>query len=144
MHLAQELLVNIQCSGGSRSFAKETRGLKMRYIMAGHWKLLMTNWEHHQKNSVLTILWSSGIWSKLEWWKKLDKSVPHEWVKVAQSCPTLCELINCSPPGSSVHGILQARILKWVATPSSRRSSWPRDQICIFYVSWFGKQVFYH
>ena len=39
--------------------------------------------------------------------------------EVAQSCPTLCDPIACSPPGSSVHGILQARILEWVAMPSS-------------------------
>ena len=45
---------------------------------------------------------------------------------VAQSCPTLCDLMDCSPPGSSVHGILQARILEWVATPSFRGSSQPR------------------
>ena len=38
--------------------------------------------------------------------------------EVAQSCPTLCEPVDCSPPGSSVHGILQARILEWVAIPS--------------------------
>ena len=41
----------------------------------------------------------------------------------AQSCPILCDPIECSLPGSSVHGILQARILEWVATPSSRGSS---------------------
>ena len=35
--------------------------------------------------------------------------------EVAQSCPTLCDPVGCSPPGSSVHGILQARILEWVA-----------------------------
>ena len=46
---------------------------------------------------------------------------------VAQSCPTLCDLIDCSPPGSSVHGILQARILEWVAIPFSNGSSWPRN-----------------
>ena len=44
-------------------------------------------------------------------------------VKSAQSCPTLCELVDRSPPGSSAHGILQARILEWVAIPFSRRSS---------------------
>ena len=38
--------------------------------------------------------------------------------------------MDCSPPGSSVHGVLQARLLEWVAMPSSRGSSWPRDQIC--------------
>ena len=42
---------------------------------------------------------------------------------VAQSCPMLCDPMNWSPPGSSVHRILQARILEWVAMPSSRRSS---------------------
>ena len=46
----------------------------------------------------------------------------------AQSCPTLCYPVDCSPPGSSVHGISQARILEWVAISSSRGSSWPRDQ----------------
>ena len=46
------------------------------------------------------------------------------------SCLTLCDLMDCSPPGSSVHGILQARILEWVDISYSRRSSWPRDQIC--------------
>ena len=49
-------------------------------------------------------------------------------VKVAQSCPTLCDPTDCSLPGSSVHGILQARMLEWVAIPSSRGSSQPRDQ----------------
>ena len=39
---------------------------------------------------------------------------------VAQSCPTLCDPTDYSPPGSSVHGILQARTLEWVAVPSSR------------------------
>ena len=39
-------------------------------------------------------------------------------MSVAQLCPTLCDLVDCSPPGSSVHGILQARILDWVAFPS--------------------------
>ena len=47
--------------------------------------------------------------------------------KSLQSCPTLCDSMNCGPPGSSVHGILQARILELVAMPSSRRSSPPRD-----------------
>ena len=47
---------------------------------------------------------------------------------VTQSCLTLCDPMDCSPPGSSVHGILQARILEWVAMPSSGESSQPRDQ----------------
>ena len=47
---------------------------------------------------------------------------------IAQLCLTLCDPVDCSPPGSSVHGILQARILEWVAISFSRRSLWPRDQ----------------
>ena len=46
---------------------------------------------------------------------------------VPQSYPTVCNLMGCSPPGSSVQGILQARILEWVAIPFSRISSQPRD-----------------
>ena len=46
----------------------------------------------------------------------------------AQSCLTLCDPLDCSPPGSSVHGILQERIMEWVAIPFSRGSSWPRVQ----------------
>ena len=45
-----------------------------------------------------------------------------------KSCPTLCNPMNCSPPGSSVHAISQARILEWIAISFSRGSSWPRDQ----------------
>ena len=52
--------------------------------------------------------------------------------------------MDCSPPGSSVHGILQARILEWAAMPSSRGSSRPRDQSYISCVSCIGRQVFYH
>ena len=49
------------------------------------------------------------------------------YVLVSQSCPTVCDPKDCSPPGSSVHGILQARILEWVAMPSSQGSSQPRS-----------------
>ena len=45
----------------------------------------------------------------------------------AHSCPMLCEPKDCSPPGSSVHGISQARVLEWVGIPYCRRSSQPKD-----------------
>ena len=48
--------------------------------------------------------------------------------EAAQSCMTFCEPMDCNLPGSSVHGILQARVLEWVATSFSRGSSQPRDQ----------------
>ena len=47
--------------------------------------------------------------------------------EVTQSCPTLCDPVDCSPPGFSIHGILQARTLEWGAIAFSRGSSWPRD-----------------
>ena len=53
--------------------------------------------------------------------------------KLLQSWPTACDPMDCSPPGSSIQGILQARTLEWVATPSSRVCSRPRDWT---HVSW--------
>ena len=49
-------------------------------------------------------------------------------VQLLRSCPLLCDPMDCSPPGSSVHGIFQTRILEWVAISFSRQSSQPRDQ----------------
>ena len=54
-----------------------------------------------------------------------------KWKLVAQLCPTLCNPTDCSPPGSSVPGILQVRILEWVAIPFSRRSFEPRNRIWV-------------
>ena len=54
----------------------------------------------------------------------------------AQLCPMLCDPMDCSPPGSSVHGIFQARILEWVAIPFSRGSSRSRGQ------TWIGRWFF--
>ena len=66
---------------------------------------------------------------------------------VAQLCLTLCNPMNCSPPGSSVHEILQARILEWVSSPFSRGSSQRRDQTRIlcaagrFFSSWATREA---
>ena len=64
-----------------------------------------------------------------------------KWSEVAQSCLTLCDPMDCSLPGSSVHGIFQARILEWVVISCSRGSSWPRNQTCI---SCIGRWILYH
>ena len=59
-----------------------------------------------------------------------------QWVsEVAQSCPTLFDPMDCSLPGSSVHGIFQARVPKWVAIAFSRGSSRPRDQTQVFHIA---------
>ena len=65
------------------------------------------------------------------------------WCSVTKSCLTLWDPVDCTPPGSSVHGICQARILEWVANPFSRGSSRPRDQAHVSYVSCTGRQVLY-
>ena len=62
-------------------------------------------------------------------------------VLVAQPCLTLCNPMDCSPPGSSVHKILQARILEWLAILFSKGSSWPRDWTWVYLHCW---QILYH
>ena len=85
--------MSIQCSRGSRSFAKETRALKMRSVVGDHWKLTTTNWEQslklsllqpHEKppmNSALTILLSLGIWGKWERWKSSISECLLRWLE---------------------------------------------------------------
>ena len=62
----------------------------------------------------------------------------------AQLWLTLCNPLDYSPSGSSVHGIFQARILEWVAISSSRESSWPRDWTQVSWISCIGRQIFCH
>ena len=68
-------------------------------------------------------------------------------VLVSHSCSTLCDPMNCSPPGSSVHGILQARILEWVAIPFSKGFSQPRKWIRVssiagrFFTIWATREA---
>ena len=71
-------------------------------------------------------------------------SFKHAWVLSCFNCVQLCDPTDYTPPGSSVHEILQARILEWVAMLSSRGSSQPRDQTHVSYVSCIGGQVLYH
>ena len=87
-----------------------------------------------------------------------SRRVRHDWSDLAAAaaaticaymlncfrCVWLCNPVDHSPQGSSIHGILQARILEWVAMPSSRRSFQPRDQRHVSYVSWIGKRVLYY
>ena len=60
------------------------------------------------------------------------------------SCLTLCDSMGCSPPGSFVHEMFQARILDWVSISYSRRSSRPRDLIYVSCISCMGRQILYH
>ena len=65
----------------------------------------------------------------------------HVLCSVTQSCPALCDPMDYSPPGSSVHGISQARMLEWVAISSSRGSFRTRDWTCVSCVSCIGRWI---
>ena len=105
----------------------------------GHdWAIELTESYRHFKGSwnysktIYQHKWSIFRYFKTQGNKCLIGSCERYWVctcSVAQSCLTLRDRMDCSPPGSSVHRILQARILEWVAMPSSRGSSQPRDWI---------------
>ena len=93
-------------------------------------------------------LFIAALFTIARTWKKPRYPSTDEWIKklwyiftmeysvqfssVTQSCPTLCNPVDCSPPGSSVHDILQARILEWVAMSSSRGSSSPGNETTSF------------
>ena len=75
------------------------------------------------------IQWMSK-WNRMSyWWNyKLSLILRETKPSLTQSCPTLCNPVDCSPPRSSVHGIFQARVLEWVSISFSRGSSRPRDR----------------
>ena len=90
--------------------------------------------------------------------KKMEENAPpptdsnsvYVWVKRvgvcsgAQSCPALCDLMDCSLPRSFVHGISQARILEWVVISSSGRYSQPRDRTCFLRLLHWQADSLYH
>ena len=88
------------------------------------------------------ILWQSYRKTYSPWTSEVSMSSVH--AESLQLCPTLWEVMDCSLPGSSVHGILQERRLKWVTISFSRGSSQPRDRTYVSYVSCIGRQVLYH
>ena len=84
------------------------------------------------------VQWSGpGIFTALAprsfsgWGTKIPHAISKE-VLVAQLSLTLCDPMDCSPPGSSIHEIFQARILQWVAISFSKGSSQPRDRAWVF------------
>ena len=93
---------------------------------------------------LIIIILAVNIMANFYHWDNKSGSKLCTHAKLLQSCPTFCDPMDCSPPHSSVHEILQARMLEWVTIPSSRGSSQPRDQIHVSYVSCIGRQVLYH
>ena len=87
-------------------------------------------------NTCLLIIFKPySSWSWISSLQDVSMLLSHNGCLVAQLCPPLCIPLDCSPPGSSVNGILQARILEKVAMPSSKGDAWPRDQTGVFCVS---------
>ena len=96
-----------------------------------------------RKKNFYMFIWNPVfLWLLLLWTVRLILILPvlscfsYVWLFVTRWTYSL--------PGSSVHGILQARILEWVAVPSSRGFPWPRDETHVTYVSCTGRQVLYH
>ena len=88
-------------------------------------RTIITKWLRKVGTELGSSRFKSQIYHLLSVVKRKWKSVK---VLITQSCPTLCNPMNYSPPGSFVHGIPQARILEWVAIPFSRGSSWLRER----------------
>ena len=89
--------------------------------------------------------WLNSIHMRQVWWRLAFQTLTVSHSVVSDSC---CPM-HCSPPGSSVRGILQARILEWVAISFSRRSSPPRDWSCVsciagrFFIVWADRKAQY-
>ena len=104
-------------------------GIKPGTLALGEWSL--SHWTIREDPQLFLLKWISFLYSDiLSFWRMYWISLFYESVKVEvlvpQSCLTLCDLMDYSPPDSSVRGILQARILEWIAIPFSRESFWPR------------------
>ena len=88
-----------------------------------------TKWSKSERQILydITYMWNLKYETDKERKKESD---------VAQSCLTLCNPMDCSLPGLSIHGVLQARILEWVTISFSRGSSWSRDQNQVSRIGW--------
>ena len=91
-----------------------------------------------EANGLMKVKQRKDITAFLTW------SIIHVCAQLLSCVQHFCGPVGCSPPDLSVHGIFQARILKWVAISSSRSSSQPRDHTCVSWVSYIGRWTLYH
>ena len=98
----------------------------------------------------LSELWEM-VMDREAWHCRSSQRVRHNWTTELNwtdaqslSCAWFCGPMDCSPLGSSVHRILQVRILEWVSISYSRGPSWPRDWTCVSYIFCIGRWVLYH
>ena len=123
----------ILCIPGSKVHGSKVHGLFQARIL--EWVAIPFSSGSSQLRDWTQVSCTAGRFFTI-WVTREAPTLQLSWVPCAcmhtkwlQLCPTLCDLRDCSPPGFSVHGILQARILEWVALTSSRRSptrSWTR------------------
>ena len=118
----------------------KTRVVTCRYVA----------WDNYWKFTVSLSTFMEGLISVCtKWFPFIISFYPHNsagiimCVLVALSCPTLCDPMDCNPPGSSVRGILQARILEKIAISSSRASSWLRNQTRVSCISCIDRWILY-
>ena len=136
---------------------KITRPVVLRNLLISELQQSEVSPEHNKKAinhisllKTLLLQWSPGLaYSRLcsssaISWERVGIACVWVHAKLLQLCLTLCDPMDCSPPGSSVHAILQARIPEWVAVSSFRGSSWPKNRTCISYLASIGRQVLYH
>ena len=104
-----------------------------KHCLGAHWRLVICNTLHTSKGAGQLQQRTRPGWLLKAYYIEQGENkegaicLLGDVLLVTQSCPTLCDPADCSPPGSSVRGILQARILGWVAISFSRGSSRPRD-----------------
>ena len=127
---------------GSSAFSKSSLNI-WKFLVHVLWKPSLENFEHcfagmwNKCNCVVvwTLFGTTFLWDWNENWPFPVLKPLLEQSEVAQSRLTPCNPMDCSPPGSSIHGIFQARILEWVATSFSRGSSQPRDQTPVSHIA---------
>ena len=133
------ICMETQHEGTERKKKKHEKGKTFWTLMSQlRWNLWCPGKLRHYPDTH-RLEWQTGYWYSV--------SLGLHWTlcrraKLLYSCLILCNPLDNRLPGSSVHGILQARILEWIAMPSSRGSSQPRDQTRVFYVSCIGRRFF--
>ena len=126
--------------GTARSFQQASHGLGPARLLCS-WNSPGKNTGVGCRSLLQRIFLTQGSNPLLLHWQAGSLLLSQQLCLFSQSCQTLCNPMDCTPPGSSVHGILQARILDWVAMPSSKGSSHPRD---LTQFSRICRRILYH
>ena len=121
------------------------QSLAQHFLLCQKWKKSSENDGQYKDTKTrlkeLPLAKSGSAWASTWNEKAQVHTPPYPYPVCPQSCPTLYNPMDCSPPGFSVHGIVQARILEWVAISFSKGSSWTRAWT---HVSCIGRWILYH